>query len=136
MTSLATALFVLRRAQARARKLAWLLLAGRALNASVPATTRQAGPLGGAGAALLMGALMLARARGARSHSRLDELHERLALLQAQVESRGQSRRDRVRDLVIVRRDHETLYRFRCNAFADAMAAAFLAETLASRHRR
>lgn len=39
------------------------------------------------------------------------------------------------RDLVIVRRD-ETLYRFRCNAFADAMAAAFLAETLASRHRR
>lgn len=37
------------------------------------------------------------------------------------------------RDLVIVRRDRELLYRFRCNVFTDAMSGAFLARTLSSR---
>ena len=40
------------------------------------------------------------------------------------------------RDVTIVRHDRETLHRFRCNVFGDAMTAAFLAETLAARHRR
>jgi hypothetical protein len=37
------------------------------------------------------------------------------------------------RDLILVRRDRELLYRFRCNIFTDAMAAAYLARTLSSR---
>ena len=28
------------------------------------------------------------------------------------------------------------MHRFRCNVFGDALAAAFVAETLAGRHRR
>lgn len=40
------------------------------------------------------------------------------------------------RDVLLVRHDRETLHRFRCNVFGDAMTAAFLAETLAARHRR
>ena len=35
------------------------------------------------------------------------------------------------RDVVIVRRDRETIYRFRCNTFADAMCGAYLARRLA-----
>jgi hypothetical protein len=37
------------------------------------------------------------------------------------------------RDVLIIRRDRETLYRFRCNVFADALTAAFLARALAAR---
>ncbi len=37
------------------------------------------------------------------------------------------------RDVMLIRRDRETLYRFRCNAFADALSAALLARTLSSR---
>jgi hypothetical protein len=40
------------------------------------------------------------------------------------------------RDVILVRRDREALYRFRCNAFADALEAAWLARTLADGHRR
>jgi hypothetical protein len=40
------------------------------------------------------------------------------------------------RDVVLVRNDRELLYRFRCNLFADAMGAAFLARTLAHGARR
>jgi hypothetical protein len=34
------------------------------------------------------------------------------------------------RDLVLIRRDVETLYRFRCNSYGDALCAAFLARRL------
>ena len=37
------------------------------------------------------------------------------------------------RDVMLVRRDREVLYRFRCNVFTDAMSAAFLAQSLSSR---
>ena len=37
------------------------------------------------------------------------------------------------RDVMLIRRDRETFYRFRCNAFADALSAALLARTLSSR---
>jgi hypothetical protein len=37
------------------------------------------------------------------------------------------------RDVMLIRRDREMLYRFRCNAFADALSAALLARTLSSR---
>ena len=36
------------------------------------------------------------------------------------------------RDVVLVRRDRDTIYRFRCNTFADAMCSAFLARRLAA----
>jgi hypothetical protein len=37
------------------------------------------------------------------------------------------------RDLVLIRVDRQTLYRYRCNSFSDAMCAAFLAKRLANR---
>jgi hypothetical protein len=37
------------------------------------------------------------------------------------------------RDLVLVRIDRQSLYRYRCNSFSDAMCAAFLAKRLAKR---
>ncbi len=40
------------------------------------------------------------------------------------------------RDLLLVRADRQQLYRFRCNSFADALCAAFLARHLAERRRR
>jgi hypothetical protein len=40
------------------------------------------------------------------------------------------------RDVVLVRRDRDTIYRFRCNSFADAMCGAFLARRLASTRTR
>jgi hypothetical protein len=40
------------------------------------------------------------------------------------------------RDVVLVKHDRETFHRFRCNLFADALSAAFLATTLAASHRR
>ena len=36
------------------------------------------------------------------------------------------------RDVVLVRRDRDTIYRFRCNTYADAMCGAFLARRLAA----
>ncbi len=40
------------------------------------------------------------------------------------------------RDIVLVRHDRETMYRFRCNLFADAMCAAFLARRLSTNKRK
>jgi hypothetical protein len=40
------------------------------------------------------------------------------------------------RDVILVRRDRETLYRFRCNVFADALEAAWIARTLADGFKR
>jgi hypothetical protein len=40
------------------------------------------------------------------------------------------------RDVVLVRHDRETLHRFRCNVFADALCAALLARTLSRRQRQ
>jgi hypothetical protein len=40
------------------------------------------------------------------------------------------------RDVILVRRDRETLHRFRCNVFADALCAGLLARTLAERTRQ
>jgi hypothetical protein len=39
------------------------------------------------------------------------------------------------RDVVLVRHDRETLHRFRCNVFADALCAALLSRTLSRRIR-
>jgi hypothetical protein len=43
---------------------------------------------------------------------------------------------DQERDVVLVRHDRETHYRIRCNIYDDSLTAAFLARTLAARHRR
>lgn len=40
------------------------------------------------------------------------------------------------RDLVLVRKDRERLYRFRCNTYRDAMTAAFLAARLVAARKR
>lgn len=40
------------------------------------------------------------------------------------------------RDVVLVRRDRERLYRFRCNTYRDAITAAFLATRLIAARRR
>jgi hypothetical protein len=40
------------------------------------------------------------------------------------------------RDLVLVRHGRETFHRFRCNVFADALSATYLAQRLAASHRR
>lgn len=37
------------------------------------------------------------------------------------------------RDLVLVRRDRERVYRFRCNSYADALVAAFLARRISGK---
>jgi hypothetical protein len=42
----------------------------------------------------------------------------------------------RDRDLILLRRDRETMYRFRCNVFGDALEAAWLARTLTDGFRR
>jgi hypothetical protein len=94
--SAATAIIVRRRAQARVQRLEWLALRANAVRGSMP-SARQAAPFGGAGGALLMTALLLARARRAQSNSRLDELHHRLA----ELESHLPSERARPRDLLI-----------------------------------
>jgi hypothetical protein len=39
------------------------------------------------------------------------------------------------RDVILVRRDRETLHRFRCNVFGDALCAELLARTLSGRAR-
>jgi hypothetical protein len=43
----------------------------------------------------------------------------------------GEARHDR-RDVVLVRKDRENLYRFRCNSFADALCGAYTAHRLAA----
>jgi hypothetical protein len=42
----------------------------------------------------------------------------------------------RDRDIVLVRRDRDTHYRFRCNSFSDALCGAFLARTLSQQRGR
>ena len=37
------------------------------------------------------------------------------------------------RDLVLIRKDRESLYRFRCNSYADAMCGAYIARRLSAR---
>lgn len=40
------------------------------------------------------------------------------------------------RDLILVRRDRESVHRFRCNVYADALEAVWLSRALANGHRR
>ena len=40
------------------------------------------------------------------------------------------------RDVILVRRDRESLHRFRCNVYADALEAVWLARALANGRRR
>src|SRR5438067_849570 len=61
--SIATAIFVRNRARARARQAAWMMLRMAAARQALPLARRTA-PFGGGGA-LLLGALMAARARQA-----------------------------------------------------------------------
>ena len=74
---------------------------GRSMRVAV-ASARTTAPLGGVGAAALLAAAILgARARPARPHSRLEELSGRLARLEAQGAARLQSDRPRPRDVAL-----------------------------------
>jgi hypothetical protein len=42
----------------------------------------------------------------------------------------GEARHDR-RDVVLIRKDRENLYRFRCNSFADALCGTYMSQRLA-----
>jgi len=98
--SVGTAIFVRRRAKSRVGRLAWLALRLGAMVA-IPSLRRSA-PVGGAGSALLTAAILLARARRAHAHkSRVDELSDRLAALQAQADARLLSDRPRPRDVLL-----------------------------------
>jgi hypothetical protein len=98
--SVATAIFVRRRTKSRMGGLAWLALR-LGMMAAIPSLRRSA-PVGGAGSALLTLLILLARARRARAHkSRMDELSERLAALQAQADARLLSDRPRPRDVLL-----------------------------------
>ena len=43
----------------------------------------------------------------------------------------GDARHDR-RDVVLIRKDRENLYRFRCNSFAEALCGTFMSQRLAA----
>ena len=43
----------------------------------------------------------------------------------------GEARHDR-RDVVLIRKDRENLYRFRCNSFADALCGTYVSQRLAA----
>ena len=105
VASIITTIIVRRRAEARAEsRMAWIATRAGDLRATMPAlpalSARQAAPFGGAGGALLLAALWLARARQAQSTSRMDQLHQRIAMLESQA-SQMQFDAPRARDVMM-----------------------------------
>jgi hypothetical protein len=98
--SLGTRIYLRRRATTRIRRLAWLLLTARSLRAAVP-PARTTAPLGGVSGAAVLAAILIARARRARTRSRVELLTERLATLEADAAARLGSDRLRPRDVGI-----------------------------------
>jgi len=100
--SLATLIYMRRRrGRSRMRRLAWLAVRATLIRTLLPKATRGAASFGGLGGGVLVAAVLLLRLRQSRSHSHLEEMTERVAALQAQVDARGLSGRPRPRDLVI-----------------------------------
>ena len=96
--SVATGIYLRRRATARMSRLVWLALTVRSMRAAMP-PARTTAPLGGASGAALLAAIMVARARHARTRSGLDQLSDRLAALEAETASRLTHDRPRGRDV-------------------------------------
>jgi hypothetical protein len=82
----AVAVFLRRRAQASAGRVAFLL-AIRGVGMAARPVAQRAAPFGGGGGALLLLALLVARARRSRGPSRLEELEARIAELQARADA-------------------------------------------------
>jgi hypothetical protein len=100
--SLATLMFMRRRrARARMRRLAWLAVRAALIRTILPKATRGAATVGGLGGGVLAVAMLQNRLRHSHSRSSLDELTERVAALQAQVDARGLSKRPRPRDVLV-----------------------------------
>ncbi len=103
--SLATVIYMRRRARPRMRRLAWLALRAAllraVLRAALPRTARRAATFGGLGGGVLAAAVLRDRVRHARSQTTIGELNQRLADLQAQVDTRRLSDRPRPRDLIL-----------------------------------
>lgn len=98
--SVGTRIYLRRRAMTRARRLAWFLLTARSLRTAVPPARTRA-PVGGVSGAAVLAAILIARARHARTRSRLELLSERLATLEAEAAARLGSDRPRPRDVGI-----------------------------------
>jgi hypothetical protein len=71
------------------------------LVAVLPRAARGAATFGGLGGGLLAAAVLRDRMRQASSQTTIDELSERVAQLQAQVDARSASKRPAPRDLVM-----------------------------------
>jgi hypothetical protein len=99
--SVATLVYMRRRARARVRRLARLALKAAIIRAALPRAARGAATFGGLGGTLLAAALLRRRMRKAQTHSGFEELSGRVAALQAQVETQRLSARPRPRDVVL-----------------------------------
>jgi hypothetical protein len=98
--SLATALYMRRKARARARQLILLSLLSNARSTLRP-NAGQIAPLGGVGGSLLLAALIGARIRAERSQHAQHDLQHRLKALEAQLTAHGSSGQPRARDMMI-----------------------------------
>jgi hypothetical protein len=103
--SVATFIYMRRRARARVQRLAWLAIRAtlvRALLVAVlPRAARGAATFGGLGGGVLAAAVLRDRMRRASSQTTIDELSERVAQLQAQVDARSALKRPAPRDLIM-----------------------------------
>ena len=94
-----TRIYMRRRTIEKVSRLAQLALKVNAVRSSMPPAS---GPVGGAGGAVLLTALLVARARQAHTQSRVEELSARLAALESEAAARlHAAERPRPRDLVI-----------------------------------
>lgn len=96
--SVASVMFVRRRARARVRKLAWLAVRAALVRAMLP----RAAQVGGVGGGLLAAAVLQNRLRHRQPRTTLDELRERITAMETQADTRHLlSDRPRPRDLVL-----------------------------------
>jgi len=98
--SVATRIYLRRRAAARISRLVGLALTVRSMRAAIP-PARTTAPLGGASGAALLAAILVARARHNRTRSGLDLLSDRLAALEAEAATRLSHDRPRGRDVAL-----------------------------------
>jgi hypothetical protein len=100
--SVATVLYMRRRARARMRRqLAWLAIRMVLARALSGRGAKGAATFGGLGGGLLAAAMVGNRLRQSRSDAGIEELRERLAALQAQVDARHAKDRPEPRDVVL-----------------------------------
>jgi hypothetical protein len=100
--TLATVIYMRRRrGRARMGRLAWLAVRTALIRAMLPRVARGAAAVGGLGGGVLAAGVLRNRLRHSHSPSGLEELGERVAALQAQVDARGLSDRPHPRDVLL-----------------------------------